>query len=667
MQLHSGSPEPEGGAGQGGGAVENFLFPEEGTDVTMLTMAPEMDADARAPEQAQEPEVPLWPEEPLAEATQPSEEAPALEVPRPPEKPRPVETTGPIDAKDIGKPVDQAVGFLSQFADEDGILRVKKGMPALSMKAFWPDVAADRDRAAPMLMLPPEGCRLEHWASCDSNIEAALWKRKVEPELPYTLSDTLRKQLRQQVLRLTEASGPFSEERIAKWASEVLTAEDLCPKSWTHRKWRDEHAKAVADTSLRVSPGVAIKDEVLEWLGKNKPRFLIADKEAGQVAARMVIKCFDALWFSWREGHHLKYQAKHAAMEQVAEDFGRQFPYATAVCEGDGSAWDSCCNSGVRADTENVVLYHITQCLCKHPLFEEHLGNAHMAVCEVEKLRLKGPVKLKSDVGKKWIVNNIRRSGHAGTSGLNGFMNAVMWSFTLTPEVVKHLQAGPRHHVLSRFRGSGGEKILISGTNSYEGDDSLLLLPEALRIHESAIEAMWKSYGFHMKIFWRTDGMCTYTGYDFLVREGRLTGAKVPSIRRNILGCTFSISPVARNGWQSGKLYEVYRVAADTMLARATAFEKDCAPLAHVFCLLAEHYAARVHGYAPSELNQEHKRCEATLADTCKRIRGNATPPTDHQLQLWRLSQADLPGDVSQLLAVTGVRPESTHFLHGVA
>ena len=290
-----------------------------------------------------------------------------------------------------------------------------------------------------------------------------------------------------------------------------------------------------------------------------------------------------------------------------------------------------------------------------------------MAVCEVERLGLKGPVKLKSEQGMRYVIDNIRRSGHAGTSGLNGFLNAVLWSFTLTPEVCKHLQAGPTEHVMSRYCALGGERIHVSGTNSYEGDDSLLLLPEALRAHEASIELMWKSYGFRMKIFWRTDGMATYTGFDFLVRNGRLTGAKVPSIRRNVLGCTFSISPKARLGWQEGKLYEVYRVAADTMLARATAFEMDCAPMAHVFCLLAENFAARVHGYAPCELNREHKRCEATLAETCKRIRGNTKPPSDDQLHLWRMSLGGLPGDVAQLQALTGVRPDSVHFLQEVA
>jgi hypothetical protein len=103
------------------------------------------------------------------------------------------------------------------------------------------------------------------------------------------------------------------------------------------------------------------------------------------------------------------------------------------------------------------------------------------------------------------------------------------------------------------------------------------------------------------------------------------------------------------------------------MLARATAFEMDCPPLAHVYCLLAEYFAARVRDYTPSDLNREHKRCEDTLADTVKRIRGNQKPPADDQIVLWRLSMAGLPGDVPQLQALTGVTPESQHFLHAVA
>ena len=633
----------------------------------VLDDAPEMDAEARAVESSLEPERPEQPEEVPVEAKQTIEGKREEEKQQVVEPPHEAELDGPIDAETLDQPDDGAVDFLSQLANEDGIVVKKHGMRALSMKAFNPDVTKQKDRAAPMLMVPPRGFRVEHWASCSQNIEAALFKRAVQPALPYTLADTERRQLRRQVHKLCEAKGPFSEARIAEWASTMLTAEDLCPKSWTYDKWRREYRRGVEDTSLRVSPGVAIKDEILEWLGKNKPRFLIADKEPGQVAARFVIKCFDALWFQWRAGHHLKYQAKPVAMDEVVKNFGRDLGYPTAVCEGDGSAWDSCCNSGVRDDTENIVLYHILTCLLKHALFMEHLGNAHQTVCGADKLGLKGPVQLKSDVGKKWVINAIRRSGHAGTSGLNGFLNAVLWSFTLTPEVCQHLQAQPTHHVMSRFTAVGGERIKVSGTNSYEGDDSLLLLPKALELHAATIESAWRSYGFHMKIFWRTEGMSTYTGYDFLVRNGRLTGAKVPSIRRNVLGCTFSISPKARMGWQSGKLHEVYSVGADTMLARATAFEADCAPLAHVYSLLAEHFAAKVHNYAPSDLNREHKRCEATLAGTVKRIRGSATPPTDDQIALWRLSMAGLPGDVPQLQALTGVDPESEHFLHAVA
>ena len=161
--------------------------------------------------------------------------------------------------------------------------------------------------------------------------------------------------------------------------------------------------------------------------------------------------------------------------------------------------------------------------------------------------------------------------------------------------------------------------------------------------------------------------MCTYTGYDFLVKEGRLCGAKVPSIRRNIIGCSFSISPEARKGWQDGQMWRVYKVAADTMLARATAFEHDCAPLAHAFGLAAEFYAAKVQDYVPSDVLQEHKNCETTLKGTMQRVRSNASPPTDDQLQLWQLSLDGLPGNVSQCGSLTRVDPLSQHFLHKTA
>lgn len=638
----------------------------------ILEMGSSMDATRRQGEQDQATERGQddedQPEEANAQDAEPPQEA---EEPVVPEPPGPPEITGPVDANTLPAPDDRSVGYLCQHAGRDGVIKTKRGTLALSLKAFNPDCARQNDKPAPLIMMPPDGIQVEHWSSCDSNIEAALYKRAVmpggQPALTCTLPYPERQKLRKQMLKLCGKNGPFSPAKIAAWASEVLTNEELNPKSWTFAKWKREHERAMLDTSLRVGPGVAIKDEVLEWSNKNKPRFLLADKEAGQVAARFVIKCFDALWFAFRKGRHLKYMPKGSAMEQVAYDFGRKLGYPTAVCEGDGSAWDSCCNIEIRNDTENIILHHILRELLNHGLFAQHLGEAHETICTDDRIGVKSKVQLKSDEGRKYIIDSIRRSGHAGTSGLNGFINAVLWSFTLTTEVCTHLACGPKQHVLSRYTAVGGEKIKVSGTNSYEGDDSLLLLPLSLRVHEQAIQDRWRSYGFHMKIFWRVDGMSTYTGYDFLTKNGRLCGAKVPSIRRNVLGCSFTISPEARKGWQDGQMWRVFKVAADTMLARATAFEHDCAPLAHAYGLAAEYYAAKVQDYVPSDELQAHKNCETTLRGTMQRVRSNARPPTDDDLRLWQLSLDGLPGNVSQCAALEQVDPLSQHFLHKTA
>ncbi len=508
-------PPPPPGAG-----VLPFL--EMGTSMNARRLDGEQEQDSER-EQDEEHS----PDEAPAQAVETRQ---AVEENIAPEPPVPPERVSPVDANTLPKPDDRSVGYLSQHATKDGVVKSKRGALALSLKAFNPDCARQNDKPAPLIMMPPDGIEVEHWASCDSNIEAALYKRAVmpgdQPALTCTLPYAEKQKLRTQVLKLCGKNGPFSPEKIAAWASEVLTTEDLNPKSWTFKKWKMEHERALLDTSLRVGPGVAIKDEVLEWLNKNKPRFLLADKEAGQVAARFVIKCFDALWFAFREGRHLKYMPKGAAMEQVAQDFGRKFPYPTAVCEGDGSAWDSCCNIEIRNCTENVVLHHILIELLNHSLFAQHLGEAHETICTNDKIGVKSKVQLKSDEGRKYIIDSIRRSGHAGTSGLNGFINAVLWSFTLTTEVCTHLQCGPKQHVLSRYTAVGGEKIKVSGTNSYEGDDSLLLLPLSLRVHEKAIQDRWKSYGFHMKIFWRVDGKHIHRlrlldeGWSVVWREG---------------------------------------------------------------------------------------------------------------------------------------------------
>ena len=234
-----------------------------------------------------------------------------------------------------------------------------------------------------------------------------------------------------------------------------------------------------------------VKDEVLEDAGKNKPHYLIADGEEGQVASKMVANCMGDLWFSWRAGHRIKHMDKHSAMMMV----GRMLRAPGDFVEGDGSAWDGCCNVKVCHDTENIPMYRIMVTLSEHPVFVKHMAAAHDAICNMDALRLQ------SKSGRKHVIETIRRSGHSATSLLNGVDNAVLWAVAITPEPFKHLSGQPVAAHWHRSAKVDGKDMMVVARDCFEGDDGILLFPRGLanRAVMDDIEATWATFGFSMK------------------------------------------------------------------------------------------------------------------------------------------------------------------------
>ena len=548
---------------------------------------------------------------------------------------------------------DDGPDTIDQSADGDGLIQKTGCMPALSMKTFG-DKRDATDRPAPQLCTLPTGVKVEHWASSDANVDAGVKKRYTDVVIEPTYPVEVARKLRKWAHELCKDAGPFSKAKILEFASGIGDMEDLQPKSWDKARWDRGYYEALQDTALRVSPGIAIKDEVLEDVGKNKPRFLVADGDKGQVAAKFVIKCFGKLWYRFRTGHHVKYMAKNEAMEMVMRAMKEDPKDGEALLEGDGAAWDACCNGRIRDDTENIILYHIADVLTEHPLFVKAVSDAH------ETLNTKDVLDLKTKGGKKVVINAIRRSGHAGTSDLNGFINAFLWAVVLTPEPLRYL-AG---HTVATHWHRKPDPCMVKAIDFFEGDDSLLRVPASLHQHEEAIQKKWLTFGFHMKLFFRINEPATFTGYDFSVENGTASGFSVPSIRRNIISSCFTVSTQARIGWRDGKVTDVHDVAENAFLARAVAFEHACPPLANAFVCLAEYHRERGSGSAMSAFMMEHKGVESTFADTCSRIRTSARPVSQEQEKFWSLSAGSEWGaKIPQLAALEKIDAYGAHFL----
>lgn len=553
--------------------------------------------------------------------------------------------------EDLPKPVDVNAGF-------GGIISRDDGINALSMKTFG-EVTDAKDQPAPQLCTLPDGVSAEHWANSAANVDQAVIKRAIKPKVKPTYSQEVGRKLRKMMKRMCEDEGPFSKAKILQFASTITCLDDLQPHSWSAKKWATVHDHALADPKMRVNPSIAIKNEVLEDEGKDKPRFLIADGDKGQAAAKFVIKCFDTLWYEFRTGHHIKYVAKNLAMEALMVQLSKKDPtQATCLLEGDGSAWDACCNLQVRNDTENCILFHIASVLSHHPDAYTDLMRAHEDINTAEFLSL-----TKKD-GGRLKIDAIRRSGHAGTSGLNGFINAVLWAVVLTPEPYKYLSG---HRVASFWHKQSqvnSQEAILPAIDSFEGDDSVLKVPTVLQDVKDEIMGKWKEFGFNMKLFFRIDELMTFTGYDFEVKDGLCTGHCVPSIRRNIISSCFTSSTTASLAWKKHDDITIHDIAENAFLARGIAFEHCCPPLANAFLCLAEYHRSRgSYSAIPDEMTK-HKGAESSFELTAERIRANAIPSSDAMIAFWDKSAGDeWAGRINGLAALESIDAYGPHFL----
>lgn len=248
------------------------------------------------------------------------------------------------------------------------------------------------------------------------------------------------------------------------------------------------------------------------------------------------------------------------------------------LVEGDGSAWDSCCNPTIRELTENEIMKHIIDCLC----FDSQVPRVWMDAMlrDMKKLRIRGKAKIRDYcLGKvKVNIDAIRQSGHRGTSAFNYLVNLICWLCVISDEPEKLILKDKKHRLASWYISPRDGKWYTL-FYAFEGDDSALSTTEDLNAHRDAIELAWKEMGFRMKLVFVKDKL-TFTGFDFQVDEKGPTGFFIPEIARNIASSSWSCSSMLKSN--PSKIHEV---GAAAMLARAENF-KDYGPLSYYFATL---------------------------------------------------------------------------------
>jgi hypothetical protein len=326
-------------------------------------------------------------------------------------------------------------------------------------------------------------------------------------------------------------------------------------------------------TSIKLEPMPAGK----------APRFLIADGDQGQIMALLVIKCMEECMFSKFPSKCVK----HCGRKEGAAKLIKELDGLHTV-EGDGSAWDTTCNNTVRKLFESPVLEKIGNIAKKYCVVPDTWIEAHQQICESEKLSIWFNGKDKTD-RKKFTILGQRRSGHAGTSCLNWWVNFSMWACSTLRDPWTILDEKTNTAMTIE-----GERIFIKII--CEGDDSLAgmsinLLASTREELCSKILSFWERAGFDMKfVFPRFGGAtlpkglkattserATFCGLHFAVdQEGKLTGAFCPEIPRAFTNGSVTVSPQAREGFVLGNVYRIKQVARAASLARAYDFAGIC-------------------------------------------------------------------------------------------
>lgn len=429
------------------------------------------------------------------------------------------------------------------------------------------------------ILVLPGSCKPCVYSSSRNNVQDAIRQRCTEKAKPCTFTTDDREKISKLVAKSMEKDGPFSEARIRKFYSEVFDIETFRGGKWTkNRIWTK-----IASLMKTVDPKYDLKVMVkLEPMQEGKPpRFLIADGDEGQIMAMLAIKCFEWCLYGHMPSKHVKHVGRREAAQDVVKDLKD-----LRFVEGDGSAWDTTCNNDVRALFEGPILAHITKIAATYCMLPDCWVWAHVTICADAWLKL----IFKDKYGRLCIwIKGQRRSGHAGTSCLNWWVNFCMWICSMFKEPWRMLCDKTR-------KGQDVTGAMLAWAGKFEGDDSGVgtdrdLLSESCNALRKAILDFWDRGGFAMKfVFPLFSGdessvrktplvgaivsrRATFCGMSYAVNElGQLTGEFCPELPRALRSGAISCSPEGRDAFMRSDLYRAKQVARACALGRSVDF-----------------------------------------------------------------------------------------------
>jgi len=456
------------------------------------------------------------------------------------------------------------------------------------------------------------------------NLKAGMAKRN-QP-LPFKADKAMVRKIEKTVNSLLKTV--FTPAKIKQWRFDNPVVEEFCSSKWSPERFRNAFDEAISESRLRIEQTFQIKtNEALPAKGK-APRPIIQCGDRAQVMMALPVKCFEDLLFDYFESASIKHVPKYEAMQRVSYHLKQRGAH---LIEGDGSAWDACCNSRIRNMTENRIMRHIIQVLGGDPEVPDQWMDS--VLTDMEKAKLKGKAKVDDFCISpiRVCIESIRQSGHRGTSCFNYLINLIGWLCVLCqkPEqMISKLHDGTlRSKYISAFDGRE-----YSLKYSFEGDDSALSTTEDVSKHTQDIEKLWTSLGFRMKLVF-VDEKLTFTGFDFLCDENGPTGVFVPEVARNIASSSWTTSMLVKQF-----PHKASEVGAAAMMARAINF-KDCGPLSAYFAALglAHVKLAGDRGINSAEAKSLAVHVSPSIRDELKELHDHAgvmTPGVEKLLKL---------------------------------
>lgn len=397
----------------------------------------------------------------------------------------------------------------------------------------------------------------------------------------------------------------FTRDKILKAAEEIGMLEFTKSKKWSVERFNAHVQELLAKDNPKFGYKANVKAEPMEP-GK-PPRTVIDEGGCSQVMAAAVIMIIEKILFKAFPRSNIKGRPKKEAMEAGIQYLN--MCVGQCVMEGDGSAWDACCNDILRAATENLVISEVTHVLLSSgcPLGQEQWLLAHLESCEAKKMNLKSGKRGYVEI---FQIDSIRRSGHRGTSVLNYLLNLIVSLVAIyenpfgTTDDFKTSKPGA--FLDNNTKGRKDRWGVIRAIKfMFEGDDSIYtLFPRLSKSQMADVEAFWSRCGHRLKLFERegAENKCAeFTGWILPIGTDGLIIPEFcgPDILRGLTNSGISCSREIVDAFTRGDSGRVRQIAAASYLAYAE--ECQFPIFRNFFYRMADHY-----GYVDGVTTLEH-------------------------------------------------------------